>query len=172
MVLVGLVVALAGPSGIVAFAITAGINVVVIEAGNYIGHYGLVRAPGRPVRPRHSWNAPRFFSTSMMVNLPRHSHHHRSAGKPYWELTVLEDAPVYPFGTAVMSAIALFPSLFFRIVEPRLADWDERLASDDERALLGKPRRAAPDTGRTGVDVEAATQRRAASRPAAGEAPA
>lgn len=71
-----------------------------------------------------------------------------------------------------MSAITLFPSLFFRIVEPRLADWDERLARDDERALLGKPRRAAPDTGRTGVDVEAATQRRAASRPAAGEAPA
>ena len=151
LVLVGLVLALAGPSGLAAFAASAAVSIVVVESGNYISHYGLVRAPEGQVSPRHSWNAPRFFSTSTMVNLPRHSHHHRSAGTPYWELTVLEDAPVYPYGTAAMSTIALYSPLFFHIVEPRLADWDDRLASDDERSLLGKPPRAAAAT-RPGID--------------------
>jgi alkane 1-monooxygenase len=131
---------LAGWHGVVAFLLSAAISVLVIEAANYIGHYGLVRAPGRPVCPRHSWNAPRFFSTSTLVNLPRHSHHHKLARKPYWELTVLEDAPIYPFGSVVMSASALYPRLFFSIVDPLLSDWDERLASEEELALLNERR--------------------------------
>lgn len=138
---VGTAYLLAGWTGLVAFLLSAAIGVLVVEAANYIGHYGLVRAPGRPVCPRHSWNAPRFFSTSTMVNLPRHSHHHQSASKPYWELTVLQDAPIYPLGSAVMSTIAFFPRLFFAIVDPILRDWDERLASDEELALLSERRR-------------------------------
>jgi alkane 1-monooxygenase len=161
LVLVGLVLALAGPSGLAAFAASAFISIVVVETGNYVSHYGLVRVPGGQVAPRHSWNAPRFFSTSTMVNLPRHSHHHRSAGTPYWELTVLDDAPVYPFGTAVMSTVALYPPWFFSIVEPRLADWDDRLASDDERALLGKSGLRAPSAG---TDTDSTSPRRPSGR--------
>jgi alkane 1-monooxygenase len=152
--LVGMAFSLAGWSGLVAFLLSAAISVLVIESANYIGHYGLVRAPGRPVCPRHSWNAPRFFSTSTLVNLPRHSHHHQLASKPYWELTVLEDAPIYPFGSVVMSTIALCPRLFFAIVDPLLRDWDERLACDEEIALLYERRPGASAAGPTATASE------------------
>jgi alkane 1-monooxygenase len=130
------VVVFAGLSGLVAFLVSAVIGVLIIESGNYIGHYGLVRVPGRPVLPRHSWNAPRFFSTSTMVNLPRHSDHHRSAGTRYWGLAILDNAPFYPYGIAIMSTIALVPPLWFRVTAPYLADWDRRLASAEELSLL------------------------------------
>lgn len=130
------ILALAGPIALAAFLASAAIAVLLIELANYIGHYGLVRVPGQPVMPRHSWNGPRFLSTSVTVNLPRHSHHHVRAGTPYWDLRVLDDAPILPFGLSVMSAIALVPPLWFRVIAPRLDEWDRRLASAGELALL------------------------------------
>lgn len=141
------ILALAGPLALAAFVASAAIGVLVIELANYIGHYGLVRVPGRPVMPRHSWNGPRFLSTSVTVNLPRHSHHHASAGTPYWDLCVLDDAPILPFGLSVMSAIALVPPLFFRVIGPRLEDWDRRLASAEELALIDRRGRAVVEPG-------------------------
>jgi hypothetical protein len=132
------VVAVAGISGLIAYLLSAAIGVLIAELGNYVAHYGLVRVPGRPVLPRHSWNAPRFFSSSSMVNAPRHSHHHRSAGTRYWDLTILDDAAIYPFGTAVMSVIALVPPLWFRVMRPPLEDWGRRLASAEELALIDR----------------------------------
>ena len=132
------VVALAGGTGLAAYLVSAAIGLLIVELGNYVAHYGLVRAPGQPVLPRHSWNAPRFFSTSTMVNAPRHSHHHQSASRRYWDLAMLEGAATYPHGTAIMSVIALVPPLWFKVMAPVLADWDRRLASPAERALLGE----------------------------------
>lgn len=151
IVVVTAILAFAGPLALAAFLASAAIGVFVIEVANYIGHYGLVRVPGKPVMPRHSWNGPRFLSTSVTVNLPRHSHHHASAGTPYWDLRILDDAPILPFGLSVMSVIALVPPLYFRVIGPRLDDWDRRLASAEELALIhrirteiGLPRVAAP----------------------------
>jgi alkane 1-monooxygenase len=89
---------LAGPAGLGAYLITATLGVLVVELGNYVAHYGLVRARGRPVLPRHSWNAPRLFSSSAMVNAPRHSHHHRSATTRYWDLALIDGGAIYPYG--------------------------------------------------------------------------
>ena len=71
-----------------------------------------------------------------MVNVQRHSDHHRSAGTRYWRLCVLDDAPVYPFGLAVVAAIAFVPPLWRRFMRPLLDEWDRRLASPEERELL------------------------------------
>ncbi|MCP4382776.1 MAG: hypothetical protein GY798_15380 [Hyphomicrobiales bacterium] len=133
----------AGLWGLAAFVTSGLIALVIVELGNYVPHYGVVRVPGQPVCPRHSWNGPRFFSTSTMINAPRHSHHHRSAGTPYWDLTIIDGAAITPYGSAIMSAIALVPPLWFRVIGPPLADWDARLASDAERALISEARSAA-----------------------------
>ena len=130
------IVVLAGPVSLAALLLAAGIAVTIIELAAYVGHYGLVRVPGRPVMPRHSWNAARFLSTSVTLNLPRHSHHHASGGTPYWALEMMDEAPVLPFGLTVTSAIAMVPPLWFRVIGPRLDDWDHRLASAEERALV------------------------------------
>ncbi len=138
---------LAGVSGLVAFIVTAALALLVIELSNYVGHYGLVRVPGQPVYPRHAWNGPQFVSTGITVGLTRHSHHHISAGTPYWRLSIMGEAPVLPRGLGVMSALALFPPLYFRTVAPLLEDWDRRLASLEELAAI-KAAEAVRDPGR------------------------
>ena len=126
----------AGGQGLTAFLVICLIGQVVIEQFNYIGHYGLVRVPGTPVMPRHSWNAFQLVSTSILFNLPRHSSHHSAPTKPYWALHPERDAPETPYGTTLMAIIALVPPLWFRVIGPGLEEWDATLASEEERALL------------------------------------
>jgi len=127
--------ALAGFSGLAALVLSGVYGLLVIELGNYVTHYGLVRAPGQPVRPRHSWNAPRFGSTSTLINSSRHSHHHASTATPYWNLAILEGAPIHRHGIALMAFIALVPPLWFKAIKPQIEDWDARMASPEELAL-------------------------------------
>lgn len=128
----------AGWLGLAAYLSIALIGQGVIEQFNYVGHYGLVRVPGSPVMPRHSWNAFQLVSSSILFNLPRHSSHHTAPAKPYWLLEPEKDAPETPYGTTTMALIALAPPLWFRVIGPELQQWDVKLASDGERALLAK----------------------------------
>jgi alkane 1-monooxygenase len=137
LIVVGVFTA-AGMGGLGAFLASTTIGILVIELSNYVAHYGLVRVPGQAVEPRHSWNAPRLVTTSLALNLTRHAHHHEDAGRRYWKLTVLDDAPIYPFGLGIMETIALMPPIWFRCVHPLLEDWDRRLASAEELELLHK----------------------------------
>ncbi len=51
-------------------------------------HYGLRREMlegGRPelIGPCHSWNAPHWYSSAMMLNAPRHSDHHTRPSRSF-----------------------------------------------------------------------------------------
>jgi fatty acid desaturase len=131
--------AASGGPGLAVFIASALVGRVIIEAFNYCGHYGLVRVPGRPVRPRHSWNSFRRLSTSLMFNLPRHASHHLSAARQYWQLGREPEGPVLPFGIVLMAIIAMFPPLWFRVIGPKIADWDRAFASANEINLLSAP---------------------------------
>jgi alkane 1-monooxygenase len=133
LVLAGL---LAGPSGLAALIGSGLIGLIIVEVGNYVTHYGLVRVPGRPVMARHSWNAPRFGSTSSLINISRHSHHHAGATTPYWALELADKAAVHRHGITAMSVLAFVPPLWFAVMAPELADWDARMASEEERAIV------------------------------------
>lgn len=109
-----------------------------LEVVNYIEHYGLVRVPGQRVEPRHSWNCARLVSSAILFNLPRHSHHHMFATKPYWQLACEADAPTMPYGYKTMIIIALMPRLWQKVMEPRLAIWDTKFANEQERKILAE----------------------------------
>jgi hypothetical protein len=62
-----------------------------ILMSDYIQHYGLQRLPlpsGRlePVGLHHSWNAPKGFSSYLMMNAPTHSAHHLHPDRRFDEL--------------------------------------------------------------------------------------
>lgn len=136
LLLLGVAFVVAGGAGL-ALALVCGLQgKFYLEAVNYIEHYGLVRVPGTRVEPRHSWNCYRGISSALLYNLPRHSDHHCHAAKPYWTLRIEEDAPTLPFGYMTMILAALVPPVFMRLMDPHLADWDRRLASQSERLLL------------------------------------
>lgn len=109
-----------------------------LEIVNYMEHYGLVRDPKQPVRPRHSWNSNRRVSCWTMFNLPRHSHHHAQGAVPFEKLKALPDSPEMIGGYISTMGIALIPPLWFRIMEKKLAHWDAHFANEEERSIIAK----------------------------------
>ncbi|WP_298569476.1 alkane 1-monooxygenase [uncultured Aliiroseovarius sp.] len=97
---------------------------------DYVQHYGLTRAMRddgnyEPVGVKHSWNAPHWFTSHMMLNAPRHSDHHAHPMRPYPALhlpTALE-APMLPHSLPAMATIALIPSLWRKVMSRALTRW-------------------------------------------------
>jgi alkane 1-monooxygenase len=113
--------------------------VVLLEAINYVEHYGLQRreiAPGRyeRVQPWHSWNAAHRLSNWLLFNLQRHSDHHFLASRPYHQLRHYDDVPQLPAGYATMLLVAFVPPLWRRIMDARVCGFNERKAEMESRA--------------------------------------
>ena len=123
-----LAIALAGAGGAAALLLIAAHTHLQILLSDYIQHYGLRRRllpDGRPepVGPQHSWNAPHFWSSAMMLNAPRHSDHHVNPSRPYPALRLEADMPVLPRPVPVMAMAALVPPLWRKMMDRRAAKW-------------------------------------------------
>lgn len=123
----------AGALGILLYLAAALYGKVALERINYVEHYGLVRVPGEPVMPRHSWNSNH--GAAPIFNLSRHSHHHHDASVHFQDLLPMDDQPEMPFGYTKMSYACLVPSVWRRMIVPKLIEWDQRYASPEERKL-------------------------------------
>lgn len=130
VVLWGAALAVALPMGewrVVPFLlISAVIGFTLLEAVNYVEHYGLRRqrtAEGRyeQVRPVHSWNNNHVVTNLLLFQLQRHSDHHENPARRFVALRHVDDAPQLPAGYAAMILVALFPPLWRKIMDPRLA---------------------------------------------------
>ena len=108
----------------------ATIAVLLLETINYIEHYGLsrqarVHADGSTgwerVTPAHSWNAEHIVAGSLLLQLQRHADHHAYAGRSFAELRHQEGAPQLPASYPAMMLLAVIPSLWFRVMDPRVA---------------------------------------------------
>jgi Fatty acid desaturase len=128
--------AIGGMWAAAAFIIAAIQGKLYLELVNFIEHYGLVRVPGKGVEAKHAWNTYKLISSGLLYNLPRHSHHHMYAAKPFWTLEKEPEGPTYPYGYMIMILISLVPPVWYRVVDPLLAEWDQTSASDGERAIL------------------------------------
>ena len=97
-------------------------------------HYGLRRtilADGRPepIGPHHAWNAPHWYSSAMMLNAPRHSDHHMHPARTFPALELSKtDMPMLPQSLPMMAVIALFPPIWKKMMNPRVAEWTNRPA--------------------------------------------
>lgn len=98
-----------------------------LRLGDYIQHYGFrrIRLPsGRfePVQPHHTWNASYRLSNWLFYNTQRHPDHHMASSQRYPLLQYHgEDvAPQLPGTYLSMMGLALFPSLWFKTMDPLL----------------------------------------------------
>ncbi|MFM6913931.1 MAG: fatty acid desaturase, partial [Aquirufa sp.] len=107
------------------FVLTAMIGMLLLEAVNYIEHYGLMREHnengrfGR-VMPVHSWNSNHLLGRILLFELSRHSDHHYTASRKYQILRHHEGAPQMPTGYPGMLILALIPPLFFGIMDRQM----------------------------------------------------
>lgn len=116
----------AGLGAFLAIVIYAQMQILLSD---YVQHYGLRRkvlenGKLEPVGPQHSWNAPHWYSSALMVNAPRHSDHHTTPTRPYPALQLdPETMPMLPLPVPMMAAIALVPPLWRKVMDPRVARW-------------------------------------------------
>jgi len=125
-----------GASAVIVFVLSALAGRSVLEAVNYFEHYGLIREPGQPVEPRHSWNSNKRLSNVVLFNLARHSHHHAEGDAQFWQLRSYREAPTLPYGyLTCMLLVYLVPGWYRNRMSPQLLEWDRRYASAGERRL-------------------------------------
>jgi len=102
----------------------------LLEAVNYLEHYGLRRESlpnGRyeRVTPRHSWNSNHLTTNLFLYHLQRHSDHHANPTRRYQALRHFDESPQLPAGYAAMVLLAYFPPLWRRVMDERvLAHYD------------------------------------------------
>lgn len=114
-----------GPK-VLLFAVLAGIGgFILLETVNYIEHYGLIRlkkTSGRYERVReiHSWNSNHVVGRIVLYELTRHSDHHYKSSKKYQILDCHDQSPQMPFGYPTSMVLALFPPLWFNVMNKRI----------------------------------------------------
>jgi len=120
------------------------IGFCLLEAINYIEHYGLRRQQlptGRYERvgPAHSWNNNTVVANLFLFHLQRHSDHHANPLRRYQALCHADEAPQLPAGYATMLLLAVFPRVWRRVMDRRVL---EHYGGDVRLAALS-PRREA-----------------------------
>ena len=130
--MVALAFLLGGLAGVGLFLLQAGVAILQLELVNYIEHYGLTRkhlGEGKyeHVMPHHSWNAAHKVSNWLLINLQRHSDHHYKPDRrfPLLQNYTQAEAPQLPYGYPVMTVAAMIPSLWRRMMNPRVRRWRE-----------------------------------------------
>jgi alkane 1-monooxygenase len=144
-----------GPMGPLLFIWQAFVAIWQLELVNYIEHYGLTRrhlGDGKyeHVLPRHSWNAAHRASNWLLINLQRHSDHHYKPDRrfPLLQTYGTDEAPQLPYGYPVMTALAMVPPVWKRVMNKRVKEWRKAYYPDIEdwhpynKALNPAPRGA------------------------------
>lgn len=118
-----------GLTTLICFLFSATIGALLLETVNYIEHYGLVRKRNlngnlERVLPKHSWNSNHLLGRLMLFELSRHSDHHYLASRKYQILRHHDDAPQMPTGYPGMIVLALFPPIWFRVMNRQLKKYE------------------------------------------------
>jgi alkane 1-monooxygenase len=125
VVLWGVLIAVFGPALIPFLIIQAVFGFSLLEAVNYLEHYGLLRqknANGRYERctPEHSWNSDHIVTNLFLYHLQRHSDHHANPTRRYQTLRSMDGAPNLPSGYASLIGLTYFPALWRKLMDHRV----------------------------------------------------
>lgn len=128
----------------------------LLEAVNYLEHYGLLRqrtANGRYERcsPAHSWNSDHLVTNIFLYHLQRHSDHHANPTRRYQTLRSMESSPNLPAGYATMIGLAYIPPLWRKVMDHRVLDHYDgditrvNIQPSKREAILARYGAAAPE---------------------------
>ena len=71
-------------------------------------------------QPHHSWNTNHLITNLALFHLQRHSDHHAYPSRRYQSLRHFEKLPQLPSGYFGMFPLSYVPSLWFKVMDPRL----------------------------------------------------
>ena len=118
-----LIVWLMGPMVTLIYLVSCVLAFSLLEAVNYLEHYGLERKKDerdryKKVDHHHSWNSDHVVSRMFLFELSRHSDHHMVASRHYQVLRSLDNSPQLPTGYPGMILLAMIPPFWFRVMNP------------------------------------------------------
>lgn len=127
VVLFGALIAAFGPAVIPFLIVQAVYGFSLLEAVNYLEHYGLLRQKtesGRYERcaPKHSWNSDHLVTNLFLYHLQRHSDHHANPTRRYQTLRSMDGAPNLPSGYASLIGLTYLPPLWRRLMDHRVLE--------------------------------------------------
>ncbi len=114
----------------------------MLEALNFLQHYGLVRPEGVPMGKQHTWNHLSTVSRIIGYEITTHIDHHKNGDLRFDQLIPHRDAPQMP-SVFLCAVMVLFPPIWNRYAQQRLQEWDETFASPEERELARAANRRA-----------------------------
>lgn len=129
---IGAIAGVFGFTAALAFVIAGCVGFLLLETVNYIEHYGLrrnIKKKGRyeRVMPWHSWNSNHTVGRVLLFELTRHSDHHANPSRKYPTLRHFDESPQLPTGYPGMIVLALFPRLWFSVMDQHLDNELKRL---------------------------------------------
>ena len=125
-----------GLVGLLALLVVWTLSNFLLEALNFMGHYGLIRKEG-DVEHRHSWDNDSVFTSWFFIEIGRQCDHHVRGETYFWELDDV-GGPNYGIGYFSLFVLTLVPSLFRSFVKIHLDHWDLNYATDEEREIAEK----------------------------------
>lgn len=126
-----------GVVGVLSLLVVWVISNFLLEALNFMGHYGLIREHGQPVEHRHSWDNDNLFTSWFFIEIGRQGDHHVRGETYFWELDDV-DAPNYGIGYFSLFVLTLIPPLFRSFTKKLLEDWDQNKATEAERKIAAQ----------------------------------
>lgn len=114
-----------GMKALLLFTAASLVGILLLEAVNYIEHYGLQRQKTEKgyerTLPIHSWNSNHPMGRLVLLELSRHSDHHFLASRKYQVLRHFDESPQMPTGYPGMILLALVPPLWFGVMHRAIA---------------------------------------------------
>ena len=123
--------------GIAALATVWVISNFELEALNYLEHYGLIRVKDQPIDYRHNWDNNTLFTSWFFIEIGRQADHHDRGETHFWELENV-GAPNTGWGYFTIFALELVPPLWHWYMRKRLATWDEKFATAEEKGIANR----------------------------------
>lgn len=114
-----------GIAGLLFFVAQAAVAVFLLEAINYVEHYGLSRrilenGKPEPVQLWHSWDSHSRISSWVLIHLSRHADHHKYPARPFYKLEGSQSSPLLPASYPACVLLATLPPIWYRIIHKRL----------------------------------------------------
>lgn len=107
----------------------------LLEAINYVQHYGLIRVEGKPVGRRHVWNHLRWLSRAATFEITNHADHHINSYQPYYQTVPHREGIATP-SVFLCFIVMLIPPLWHRVFfRSQMQRWDQDYANDEEREI-------------------------------------
>ena len=125
-----------GVIGLLTLATVWVLSNFLLEALNFMGHYGLIRKDGA-VEHRHSWDNDSVFTSWFFIEIGRQCDHHVRGETYFWELDDV-GGPNYGIGYFSLFVLTLYPPLFRKFVQKHLDNWDKNYATEEERSIANK----------------------------------